>query len=74
MQVRILSLVQMKNKNRIMAKFTITKASDLNYNEDIEVNTIEELLDLIKKYNRPIIIEDNFGKNLITIYDYWLDC
>lgn len=57
-----------------MAKFTITKASNFNYNEDIEVNTIEELLDLIKKYNRPIIIEDNFGKNLITIYDYWLDC
>lgn len=57
-----------------MAKFTITKASNLNYNEDIEVNTIEELLDLIKKYNCPIIIEDNFGKNLITIYDYWLDC
>lgn len=57
-----------------MAKFRLTKASDYTYDEGIEVNTIEELFDLMKKYNCPIIIEDNFGEKVIKIYDYWLDC
>ena len=58
-----------------MAKFIVTKASDYEYTEEVEINTIEELFKLREKHNNfPIIIEDNFGENLITIYDYWLDC
>lgn len=57
-----------------MAKFTITKASDYEYTEEVEINTIEELFKLREKYNNfPIIIEDNFGENSIIIYDHWLN-
>ena len=56
-----------------MAKFRLTKASDYTYDEGIEVNTIEELFDLIKKYNRPIIIKDDFGVKIIKIYDDWIE-
>lgn len=57
-----------------MAKFTVTKASDYEYTEEVEINTIEELFKLREKYNNfPIIIEDNFGENSIIIYDHWLN-
>lgn len=57
-----------------MAKFTVTKASDYEYTEEVEINTIEELFKLREKYNNfPIIIEDNFGENTIIIYDHWLN-
>jgi len=40
-------------------KFIVTKTSDYRYEEIVEINTLEELLEMYNKYG-DIIITDNF--------------
>lgn len=41
--------------------------------KDIEVNTIGELLDIIEREGREIIIGNNGGTYNITIYDSYIE-
>jgi len=50
-------------------KFNLTKVSDVEYEETVEINTVEELMKLAKE--RGAIIID--GSNHITIYDDYLE-
>lgn len=64
-------------------RFLISKASDVNFNEEREINTLEELKALEKEHdgwhgegeNKDFII--NFGDNgmpaKIMIYDDWVE-
>ncbi len=53
--------------------FTRTKASNRNFEEDIEIGTIEELIDYVNKLDcEDIVIWSRIGeKPVITEYD---DC
>lgn len=55
-----------------MTKFQITKSSDYSYNENIEINSIEELIEFQEKVYYPIIIYKSMDKrkNIIEINDY----
>lgn len=55
-----------------MALFLVTKSSDYTYEEKIEINSIEELLEFQEKNYYPIIISKSMDKkeNIIEIYDY----
>ena len=48
-------------------KFQVTKASDWDYKEEVEINTLEELVDFSKKDG--IILEGNH----IKIYDDYVE-
>lgn len=50
-------------------KFEIRKVSDVNYQETIEINTLEELMEIGRKYNEPLIIDEN----TIKIYDGYIE-
>ncbi len=65
-------------------KFNVTRTSDWGYREQIEINSLEELISFIKEHGEcivnvpiaPIGIEttDSFKKSLIPsieIYDDW---
>ena len=41
--------------------------------EDIEVNTIGELLDIIEREGREIIISDEHGTYNIMVYDNYIE-
>jgi hypothetical protein len=49
-------------------KFNLTKASDWNFESEVIINSIEELLDFIKKEGRLIIDSDS-----IKIYDDYIE-
>lgn len=51
-------------------KFQLTKASDLDDDSSniIEINTLEELMELISKEGRCVVDD-----NEIIIYDYYLE-
>ena len=62
-------------------KFVITKSSDLDYKEEVEINTLDELKQLQEKYaipeddtcwKNPSLIID-FNDKSITVYDYYLE-
>lgn len=51
-------------------EFTVTRSSDYDYEDHIEINSIEELLIFKDNYSYPIIIDtDENGDNTIEIYD-----
>lgn len=50
--------------------FTIRKASDVEYRETIEINTIEALIEFVEKLEQNVIIEPD---NTLTIYDGYLE-
>ena len=60
-------------------KFILTKASDRKYKDEIEINSIDELINFVKrKWN--IIIEQNYidrdtpkDEFMITIYDDYVE-
>lgn len=57
-------------------KIRITKASDWNYVEIVTMNSMKELSNLIKKFGKVIVEEDNLYEEydlLITIYDDWVE-
>lgn len=52
--------------------FDLTKASNDNYREEIELNSIEDLLNFLKTY--PKVIIQNFGEYIeIKIYDDYVE-
>ena len=53
-------------------KAYLSKSSDWSFGEDIEVNTLDDLLDLIEAYKESLIINvtDN-GELSIEVYDDW---
>lgn len=55
--------------------FTRTKASNRELEEDIEINTIEELIDYVNKLDcEDIILWSRIGeKPIITEYDDYLE-
>jgi hypothetical protein len=61
-------------------KFIIKKASDWDYIEEIEINTLEELLKFYK-VNGEIVIRDNVymldkypdAKTILQIYDAYIE-
>lgn len=55
--------------------FTRTKASDWNFEEDIEINIIEELIGYINKLDcEEIVVWSRTGeKPTITEYAYYLE-
>lgn len=60
-------------------EFTLMKSSDWDFEETVEINTLEDLKGLQDKYkipdntenweNPPLII--NFNSHIIEIYDYY---
>lgn len=62
-----------------MIKFVVFKASDDDYREAIEVNSLEEFMDFVNKIEYPVIIgkELNFEtdevEDTLTIYDDYLE-
>ena len=60
-------------------KFILTKASDRKYKDEIEINSIDELINFVKK-EWAIIIEREYidrdtpkDEFMITIYDYYVE-
>lgn len=60
--------------------FDVTKSSDWNYREQIQINTLDELLDFIKTNGQIVLIPPtpnfvHYGHTLklpcIEIYDSW---
>ena len=64
-------------------KFILKKASDCNFKEEIDINTLEDLKSLSDKYDREELIINfhphSYLKNWesctqeIKIYDYWIE-
>ena len=64
-------------------KFRLTKASDWKFEEEIEINSLEDLITLQNKYKNyegdPDYVWDNpslvidFNEKEITIYDNYLE-
>lgn len=64
-------------------KFRLTKASEWEFEEEVEINSLEDLIALQNKYtnyegandcawaNPSLVI--NFDEGDITIYDYYLE-
>ena len=62
-----------------MIKFVVFKASDDDYREVVEVNSLEEFMNFVSKIEYPVIIgkELNFEtdevEDTLTIYDDYLE-
>lgn len=62
-----------------MIKFVVFKASDDDYREVVEVNSLEEFMNFVNKIEYPVIIgkELNFEtdevEDTLTIYDDYLE-
>lgn len=57
-------------------KIRITKASDMNYEEIITMNSMKELSNFIKEFGEIIVSEDDTYNEydlLITIYDDYVE-
>lgn len=60
-------------------KFIVTKASKINYKKEIELNTLEELMNFIKKEWAIIVQQEYRDRNTpkdefsIIIYDYYVE-
>ena len=56
-------------------KICVTKASDLNYEEIITMNSMKELSNFIKEFGEIIVGEDDYNECdlLITIYDDYVE-
>ena len=52
-------------------KFKVYKASNLSHTCDMEVNTLEELINFTKENGDSIIL--NTKDNIITIYDDYME-
>lgn len=60
-------------------KFTLMKSSDWDFEETVEINTLEDLKELQDKYKIPDNTETwknpsliiNFNTHIIEIYDYY---
>ena len=53
--------------------FTLTKASDWDFEETIEIKDMEELKSLHEKFNRRFDFVIDFNEMTIIIYDSWLE-
>ena len=53
--------------------FKIGKASNWNYEEEIEIKTLEDLLEFIDSVSDSIVIETKHDNYSITIYDDYLE-
>ena len=57
-------------------KICVTKASDVNYEEIITMNSMKELSNFIKEFGEIIVSEDDTYNEydlLITIYDNYVE-
>ena len=56
-------------------KICVTKASDVNYEKIITMNSMKELSNFIKEFGEIIIREDDYNEYdlLITIYDDYVE-
>lgn len=56
-------------------KICVTKASDVNYEEIITMNSMKELSNFIKEFGEIIVREDDYNEYdlLITIYDDYVE-
>ena len=56
-------------------KICVTKASDMNYEEIITMNSMKELSNFIKEFGEIIVREDDYNECdlLITIYDDYVE-
>ena len=56
-------------------KICVTKASDVNYEEIITMDSMKELSNFIKEFGEIIIREDDYNEYdlLITIYDDYVE-
>lgn len=56
-------------------KICVTKASDMNYEEIITMNSMKELSNFIKEFGEIIVREDDYNEYdlLITIYDDYVE-
>ncbi|MED5101095.1 hypothetical protein P9858_13295 [Niallia circulans] len=52
-------------------KLKVVKASDLDYESEVDVKTIEELFNFIKDCDNAVVIEKDCKR--ITIYDDYLE-
>ena len=52
-------------------KFKVSKASDWDYKSEIEINTLDELIEFTKANGGSVVIDTEY--NMITIYDGYLE-
>lgn len=52
-------------------KFILRRTSDYTNQSEIEINTLEELMQFKKDVNEELIIGEYDGNPLIEIYDDW---
>lgn len=52
-------------------KFVVTKSTDYNYKEEIELNTLEDLIAFVDKVEESVIIHRYGVKTSLEIYDGW---
>jgi hypothetical protein len=52
-------------------KFKLTKASDWNYESEVEINTLEELVNFTKENGNRVVLDTDDSE--ITIYDNYLE-
>lgn len=54
-------------------KFRVTKASDWDYKENIEIATLEELVDFIKTNGDVVINEGDETEMYMVVYDDYIE-
>jgi hypothetical protein len=60
-------------------KFIVLKASDYEYRKEVEINSLEELMEFMNSTKYSIIIEKDYDhitdklENTLTIYDDYLE-
>lgn len=60
-------------------KCKLTKASDYEFKKEIELYTMEDLVDLMNEYGKAVIVynhdwdDKELEKPNIEIYDYWIE-
>ena len=56
-------------------KIKVYKASNWNYEKEVEINTLEELIKFRKECGNDIIIQEEFNSNklAIMIYDDYIE-
>lgn len=54
-------------------KAILKKASECNYQKEIEVNTLEDIINMAKQYDSDLIFSYNSEVITITVYDDYLE-
>lgn len=54
-------------------KFEILKASDWEFSKIIELESMQDLKNLCKKYDEKVVVDFRFETPVVLIYDDWIE-